>query len=342
MAGDLTDKTEPVETEVHSYMQITKTQRLVSAGLLTAVGLILPYFTAHIFGLPGTVLLPMHIPVFLIGLICGPYYGAICGLIIPTMSSLLTGMPTVFPMLPIMAGELTVYGFISGLLHQKTGRVYLSMIPAMICGRVIYGLIFTALTMAGGEELRALSVSAAFIQGLPGIAVQLVLIPVIVKTIARHRNFAGGQEPVTAVSALAEAKSLIQSGKSTCIVMRGGVITNETSGRGVKPILYFWENEPEILAGAAVADKIIGKAAAMLLILAGVRYVYGELMSVAGRDYLQNNGVSFEYGRCIEVISNREGNGICPLEKSVMDIDNPHDAYRALKTTISQLMKQVN
>lgn len=321
-------------------MDITKTRRLVWAGLFTAVGLLLPYFTSHMFGIPGTVLLPMHIPVFIIGFICGTDYGAICGLVIPILSSLLTGMPAAFPMLPIMAGELMVYGLISGLLYRKTGKVYLSMIPAMICGRLIYGIIFAALTLAGGEALRALSVSAAFINGLPGIVIQLVIIPVIVKAIAGYQRSVGaGDSGKSTILLLEEAKSRILNGKATCIVMRDGVITNQASGIGVKPILYFLENEPEVLAGAGVADKIIGKAAAMLLVMAGVTYVYGELMSVAGRDYLKSKGVAFEYGRCIDVISNRTGNGICPLEKTVMEMENPHDAYLALKDTISQLMQ---
>ena len=76
----------------------------------------------------------------------------------------------------------------------------------------------------------------------------------------------------------------------------------------------------------------------MLLDLAGVKYVYGELMSVAGRDYLQRKNISFAYGRCIDVISNRDASGICPLEKSVMDIDEPQEAYKRLKKTIAGLM----
>jgi len=317
------------------YMKLTKTHRLVLAGLLLAVGLLLPYFTSHMFGLPGTVFLPMHIPVLLMGLICGPGYGALGGVLIPVLSSVLTGMPPAFPMLPIMTGELLAYGFVSGLIHKKTGKIYLSLLPAMVCGRAVYGLIFAALTVAnGGAALQALSVPAAFVEGLPGIAIQLIFVPVIVRAVLPSKR------PVSA-KAVSEARKRLQSGQATCIVMRGGVIVRDAHGRGVKPILRFLEDEPEVLAGAEVVDKVIGKAAAMLLVLAGARYVYGEVMSVSGRETLRKHGVTAAHGLCIDVISSRDGNGICPLEKSVMEEEDPNEAYRILKSTIAKLMETV-
>lgn len=323
-------------------MQLTKTYRTALAGLLVALGILLPYFTAHMFGLPGTVLLPMHIPVFLIGLLCGPGFGLACGLMIPLLSSLFTGMPPAFPMLPIMAGELMTYGLLSGLLYQKTKRIYLSMLPAMLCGRVVYGLIFALLTLSGGEVLRALSVSAAFVQGLPGIAIQLVLVPVIVRAALhgrRRAKEANSAEPVAAApSQLDEAKARILQGSVTCIVLQNGQIVREASGNGVKPVLGLLETERDILLGAAVVDKIIGKAAAMLLVLGGASYAYGELMSSAGRDYLEQHGITAEYGRCISVISNRDGDAMCPLERSVLNIDDPEEGYQKLKETIRELM----
>ncbi len=320
------------------HMQSSKTHRLVLASLFVAIGILLPYFTSHMFGIPGTVFLPMHIPVFLTGLICGPGYGAMSGMLIPVLSSLLTGMPPVFPMLPIMVGELITYGLVSGLIHKKTGKIYISMLPAMVCGRLVYGLIFWALTLAGGEALKALSVSAAFVQGLPGIAIELVVVPLIVKAVLRGKRSAK-KEAVTPVSELAEAQRRIRAGQCTCIVMQDGKIVREASGNGIKPILGFLEKEPEILSGAEVIDKVIGKAAAMLLVLAGARYVYGEMMSVSGREFLLAHGIECAYGRCIDVISNRGGNGICPLEKSVMDISDPVTGYEVLKSTVATLMK---
>lgn len=319
-------------------MKLSRTQRLVISGLLLATGIILPYFTSHMFGIPGTILLPMHIPVLLTGLLCGPVYGAVNGVIIPLLSSLLTGMPPVFPMLPIMAFELLTYGLISGLIFKKTKKIYLSMLPAMVAGRVVYGLVFTSLVAITGSEIKALSVTAAFVQGLPGIAIQLVLIPLIVAAILRSRKKSNGSTDDSKPTQLNEAKRRIQTGEASCVVMKNGIIIKEAVGNGVKPIIALLENEPELLKDAQIVDKVIGKAAAMLLVLGDVDYVYGVTMSVAGKEYLEAHNIKAEYSRCIDVISNRTGNGICPLEKSVLDIGDPEAGYQQLKETISQLM----
>ena len=89
-------------------MLVNKNQKLAITGLLLAIGIILPFATAHGIGIPGTVLLPMHIPVLLCGLLCGPAYGSGLGLVLPILNSLLTGMPVLYPMAPIMTAELCV------------------------------------------------------------------------------------------------------------------------------------------------------------------------------------------------------------------------------------------
>jgi len=165
--------------------QFSKIQALVVAGLMIAIGVLMPWLLGHAVGLPGTVLLPMHIPVLLGGLLVGPKYGLLIGIITPILSNLITGMPPTFPMLPIMIGELGVYGFVSGLIFSKASkiqngfvRVYASMLPAMILGRAMYGAIFGIMFLTSGTGM-ALTVPAALVMGLPGIAIQLVAIPII-------------------------------------------------------------------------------------------------------------------------------------------------------------------
>ena len=148
-----------------------KTEKLALTGMLMGVGILLPLATAHGLGLPGTVLLPMHIPVLLCGLVCGPLYGAVCGLLLPILNCALTGMPVLYPMMPIMAMELLTYGLVSGLMLHKTpiGRwkfgVYPAMLIAMVCGRVAYGLTFWVLLMISGQ-LKVLTVWGAIATGL--------------------------------------------------------------------------------------------------------------------------------------------------------------------------------
>ena len=161
------------------------TQRLTVSGLFLALGIILPYALGHGFGIPGTMLLPMHIPVLLCGFLCGPIYGALCGAALPILNCLLTGMPAPFPMLPIMFFELTVYGLTSGLLLSKTplGKskfgIYAALPISMLCGRIAYAVTFYTLLLVVGE-LKALTVSAAIVTGLPGMLIQLLIIPPII------------------------------------------------------------------------------------------------------------------------------------------------------------------
>ncbi len=174
-------------------MQLTKTRSLTVAGMLVAVGVLLPYLTSHAFGVQGTVILPMHLPVLLTGFLCGPVFGMLAGVLTPLISSLMTGMPPAFPMLPIMMAELATYGLVSGLLYERAGLnkvkfgIYPALIGAMLAGRVVYGLMFWLLTLTAGQ-LKALSVWAAAVTGLPGIIIQLIFVPIIVAAVMKGRK----------------------------------------------------------------------------------------------------------------------------------------------------------
>ena len=125
-------------------------------------------------------------------------------------------------------------------------------------------------------------------------------------------------------------------GHSICLCRDGRFFTDD--GRGISPMIRFME-EGRDLRGYAVADIIIGKAAAMLFIKAGIREVYGEIMSRAGFDILQQYAIPCAYGTLAEKIINRKGDGICPMEQTVIRIDDPEKGYDALKTRLSELWK---
>lgn len=172
---------------------MTNTKRLTLAGLCVALGVVLP-IAFHSVANAGSIFLPMHIPVLLCGLICGWPYGLACGVLAPLLSSLITGMP---PMayLPSMLCELAVYGFVSGLLmrYVKTGKLladlYLSLIGAMLAGRVVFGLL-NALLFQAGEYSVVLWTTAAFVTALPGIVIQLAVIPVLVLALKKAKLIA--------------------------------------------------------------------------------------------------------------------------------------------------------
>lgn len=317
-------------------MHKSSSYRVVLSGFLVCLGLLLPFVTAHAFGVPGNIFLPMHIPVFLIGLLCGPMYGAIGGILIPVLSCIFTGMPPLFPMLPIMAGELSTYGLVSGLLYRKIKMpLYPSMLISMLCGRVVYGLIFQALLLANNGTLRAGSVIGAFIDGIPGIAIQLILVPVIISAVNKQLNHGYGGKPTMLTAE--KAKRMIRNWQASCVIIKNNKIIHTASGQGIAPLISVYESNPDFLKDAFVVDKVIGKAAAIILILGGAKKVYGEFMSTAACDYLSARDCEIDYGERISVISNRSGDGICPLENSVLDTEDPETGYRLLKETISQL-----
>lgn len=159
-------------------------RRLVLSAMLLSVGIILPFFTGQIPSV-GSMLLPMHLPVFVCGLVCGWQYGGAVGLILPLLRSALFGMPPLYPNALSMAAELAVYGFLVGLLYALWRRrgipaVYGALIPAMLVGRGIWGL--TQLLLLGLKDLPFSGhafLAGAFLNAIPGIILQLVLIPAI-------------------------------------------------------------------------------------------------------------------------------------------------------------------
>lgn len=164
------------------------TRALVFAGLCVALGVVLP-MAFHSLPDGGRVFLPMHIPVLLCGLLCGPWYGLGCGFLAPLLSHLITGMPMAAA-LPGMLCELAAYGFLSGLIstlvhtQNRAANAYISLVCAMLGGRVVAGLVNGFIFQAGSYSLQ-MWLAGSFITALPGIAVQLILLPVLVLALAK-------------------------------------------------------------------------------------------------------------------------------------------------------------
>jgi thiamine transporter ThiT len=163
---------------------VKSTRKLILAALFLALGYVLPFLTGQIPSV-GKMLLPMHIPVLLCGFVCGWQYGMIVGFTVPLFRSVLTGMPVMFPMAVGMAFELAAYGIISGMMYQKTPKkpknIYISLIAAMIGGRVVWGLVSMLLYGIQGNAFSwSLFVAGALLNAIPGIIIQLGLIPVII------------------------------------------------------------------------------------------------------------------------------------------------------------------
>jgi len=160
---------------------------LVLAALFLALGLMLPFLTAQIPEI-GSMLLPMHIPVLLCGFVLGWYWGLAVGFITPLFRTLLFSMPPLLTALP-MAFELAAYGILTGLLYhlfrRKPVSVYLTLILAMLGGRLVWGAARFVMFFFGTEFSLPLFIAGAFTNALPGMILQLVLIPPLVLALRR-------------------------------------------------------------------------------------------------------------------------------------------------------------
>ena len=163
------------------------TRDLVVAALILALGIIIPGIF-HSTGIPGKVFLPMHIPVLLGGFMLPPSLAFLVGIMTPLLSSLLTGMPALFPMAVIMIFELGFYGLIASILNRKLNvSVIGSLLIAMVVGRVVAGLVVFVLVALFGQEMDPLLfIKGGVITGLPGIVIQVVLIPTLMHLINRY------------------------------------------------------------------------------------------------------------------------------------------------------------
>ena len=171
-------------------MQKTNLKTLVLAALFLAIALVLPFLTGQIPEI-GSMLCPMHIPVLLCGFFCGWPWGLAVGIIAPLLRSLLFSMPPMFPTAICMAFELATYGAVSGLLYSKLPRkkasVYGALLIAMVAGRLVWGLVRFLCT---GLDVSAFGLSAfwsgAVATAIPGIIVQILLIPVLVMALEKY------------------------------------------------------------------------------------------------------------------------------------------------------------
>lgn len=170
------------------------TRKLVWASFLLILGIILPRLINFAGSQAlGNMISPMHIPVFLTGLILGPFYGSLVGFITPLFSTLIFAMPPLAPPIAVlMAFELAAFGLIAGYLYStKAKNIYLSLISAMIIGRLVYGLALIVVGPMFGFNPPAIPfIQGAFLTGIPGMIIQLIVIPPIVEKIKPIKNFA--------------------------------------------------------------------------------------------------------------------------------------------------------
>ena len=167
-------------------------KKLAVTAMLFAVGMVLPFFIGQIPAI-GKMLLPMHIPVLLCGFIVGWQYGALIGFLLPIVRGLVFGMPPLYPNAVAMAFEMPAYGFVSGYMYsharwQCTKMLYISLVTAMLAGRLVWAFAEVILLGIGGNIFTwKMFAAGAFLNAIPGIIVQLTLIPLIMVALRRAK-----------------------------------------------------------------------------------------------------------------------------------------------------------
>lgn len=132
-----------------------------------------------------------------------------------------------------------------------------------------------------------------------------------------------------------KAEKMLEGEGVTCVILSGREerISRE---RGIRPLIDVLQKEPEILKNSVIADRVIGKSAAMLAVYSGVHEIYAGVISEYAKKVLEENHISFRYGKMVPYIINRNGDGMCPMEQLVLEETDPALAYQKLKTKINE------
>jgi len=163
---------------------------LVLAAMFLGLGLVLPFVTGQLPQI-GSMLLPMHLPVLLCGLICGWQYGGAVGFVLPLLRYTLFGTPPIFPTGVAMAFELAAYGVIAGFLYSRSKwqcviALYRCLLAAMAGGRLVWAAVRVILSGVSGEPFTwQMFLAGAFLNAVPGIILQLIAIPALMVALDR-------------------------------------------------------------------------------------------------------------------------------------------------------------
>ncbi len=138
---------------------------------------------------------------------------------------------------------------------------------------------------------------------------------------------------------LQRARELLESQPAhTCVLVKGGK-THISTKRGIAPMIDFLDSGAD-LSGFCAADRIVGRAAAMLFCRGGIRAVWAEVITVGAIEFLTEKGIEVAWGEQTDIIVNRRGDGPCPMEKAVQDLADPDAGEREIRKTLASLLKK--
>lgn len=176
-----------------NFSYVKDIRKMLFSAMFLSLGILLPFLTGQMKEI-GDTLLPMHIPVMLCGLICGWQYGLIVGGILPFLRAVTVGSPPIYPNAVWMSAELATYGFVVGFLYfafhkKQMWWLYCCMLISMVSGRVIWGITKAVLLGVAGKSFALQAfIAGGFIDSFPGILLQFILIPTIIRLINLERK----------------------------------------------------------------------------------------------------------------------------------------------------------
>ncbi|RHG13632.1 DUF1893 domain-containing protein [Tyzzerella nexilis] len=139
---------------------------------------------------------------------------------------------------------------------------------------------------------------------------------------------------------LEQAVALLKEKQVSCVIWIEGKEPILSDEIGIKPLMKELRKERHAFEHGVIADKVVGKAAALMAILGGAKAVYGQVLSESAEKILQIYGIEYAYEEKVPYIENRTKTGQCPLEESVISVDDPEKAFEVLEETIAGLMRK--
>ena len=139
------------------------------------------------------------------------------------------------------------------------------------------------------------------------------------------------------MDALIAARQKILDGKAGCVIIKKGKIIHDENGRGIAPILDIYRQHPDKMKNAYLVDKVIGKAAAMVAICGKVKFVHAELICDSAVEILEKHHIDVTYTKRVKDILNRRRDGLCPMEKTVLNISDPATGVTALEAAVAKM-----
>ena len=139
---------------------------------------------------------------------------------------------------------------------------------------------------------------------------------------------------------LRNAVTILKEEQKSCVILSEDGAVRCSDAIGIKPLMVELRADRKAFQGSVIADKVVGKAAALLAVLGEVQAVFGRVMSEGAVSIFAKHQSPYQFETLVPYIENRTKDGMCPMEETVQLVEDPEEAFEALEKTIARLMKK--